>query len=113
MFEPAESLTCGLERTTDSKKQNCETVAAVHALHYCFEGLHIRAQRTSNWQLHLSTARRMLNLFAAAGHMNYARCGRLYLQLMTDLPQTQTRLHEQFMSVLGVLSDSGLPYQLT
>ena len=44
----------------------------------------IRAERTSNWQLHLTTVRRMLNLFAAAGHTNYARCGRLYLQLMAD-----------------------------
>jgi len=61
----------------------------------------IRAERTGNWQLHLTTVHRMLNLFAAAGHTNYARCGRLYLQLMADLPQTQPWLHEQFMSGYG------------
>jgi len=36
----------------------------------------------------------MLNLFAAAGHMDYARCGRLYLQLMTDFPHCHWLLLE-------------------
>ena len=39
----------------------------------------IYAERTSNWELHLSSLSKMLNLFAATGHINYAKCGRLYL----------------------------------
>ena len=45
----------------------------------------IRGERTGNWQLHLDSLSRMLKLFAASGHVNYAKCGRLYLQLMLDL----------------------------
>ena len=40
MFGPAESMTCGIEGSTGPKKQNCETVVAIHAPHYSREGLH-------------------------------------------------------------------------
>ena len=40
------------------------------------------AERTSNWELHLSSLTKMLNLFAATGHINYAKFGRLYPQNM-------------------------------
>ena len=39
---------------------------------------------------------RMLNLFAAAGHINYAKSARLYLQLMQELPQDYPWLYEMF-----------------
>jgi hypothetical protein len=42
----------------------------------------VRAERTSDWNLHLVGMSRMLNLFAATGHINYAKCARLYLQMM-------------------------------
>ena len=58
----------------------------------------IYAERTSNWELHLSSLSKMLNLFAATGHINYAKCGRLYLQNMEKLPEKQPWLHDQFMS---------------
>ena len=45
----------------------------------------IRAERTGNWSLHLHSVRNMLNLFAATGHLHYAKCARLYLQQMIDL----------------------------
>ena len=41
---------------------------------------------------------RMLNLFAATGHNNYAKSGRLYLQMMMELPHMHTWLYEQFSS---------------
>jgi hypothetical protein len=56
----------------------------------------IRAERTGAWDLHLRTVSKMLPLFAAAGHNNYAKCGRMYLQLMQDLPQTHPWLHNKF-----------------
>lgn len=40
----------------------------------------IRAERTGKWQLHLKATEDMLPLFAATGHNNYAKFGRLYLQ---------------------------------
>ena len=46
----------------------------------------IRAERTGNWCLHLVAVGKMLNLFAATGHINYAKSARLYLQVMFELP---------------------------
>ena len=48
--------------------------------------LFIRAERTGNWNLHLNAVERMLNLFVASGHIHYAKCSRLYLQMMLELP---------------------------
>jgi hypothetical protein len=56
----------------------------------------VRAERTSDWNLHLVGMSRMLNLFAATGHINYAKCARLYLQMMLHLPETHPWLPEQF-----------------
>jgi len=56
----------------------------------------LRAERTSNWKLHLSSLTEMLKLFAATGHSNYAKSGRLYLQMMIDLPEKHPWLHEKF-----------------
>jgi hypothetical protein len=56
----------------------------------------IRSDRTGNWQMHLTSIAGMLNLFAATGHTNYAKCGRLYVEMMLDLPQTNQFLHEMF-----------------
>ena len=35
----------------------------------------VRAERESDWPLHLWTVTEMLPCFFAAGHQNYARCG--------------------------------------
>ena len=56
----------------------------------------IRAERTSDWNLHLVAVSKMLNLFAASGHDHYAKCARLYLQMMMELPQTHPWLYEKF-----------------
>ena len=55
----------------------------------------LRAERTSDWSLHLLSVSQMLNLLSAAGHNNYAKCARVYLQLMADLPVTHPWLHQQ------------------
>lgn len=39
----------------------------------------------------------MLNLFAATGHINYAKSARLYLQLMRDLPTGHPWLYDCFI----------------
>ena len=48
----------------------------------------IYAERTSNWDIHLNVLSKMLNLFAATGHIKYAKSARLYLQQMNKLPET-------------------------
>ena len=56
----------------------------------------IRAERTGNWYLHLLAVEKMLNLFAATGHIHYAKSARLYLQQMRELPSTHPWLHHCF-----------------
>jgi hypothetical protein len=59
--------------------------------------LFIAAERTGNWHLHLQCVHDMLNLFACTGHNNYAKGGRLYLQLMSALPESHPWLYELFV----------------
>ena len=54
--------------------------------------------RQSNWKLHLDVVSKMLNLFAATGHINYAKSARLYLQRWESLPETHPLLHAQFIN---------------
>lgn len=56
----------------------------------------IAGERTGNWQLHLDAIFKMLNLFAATGHTNYAKSARLYLQTMRDLPSNYPDIHKKF-----------------
>ena len=42
----------------------------------------IRAERLHDWDLHLPTVVDTLPIFAAAGHGQYAKGGRLYLEMM-------------------------------
>ena len=56
----------------------------------------IYAERTADWNLHLVTVKRMLNLFAAAGRVDYAKSARLYLQSMDALPEQHPWLHQCF-----------------
>ena len=59
--------------------------------------LYVFAERSSNWNLHLYCLTKMLKLFAATGHANYAKCARFYVQEMQDLPTTNSWLHEMFL----------------
>ena len=58
--------------------------------------LYIRAERTGNWSLHLESLGRMLNIFAASGHINYAKCARLHLQDMLQLPSQYPWVDKMF-----------------
>ena len=59
--------------------------------------LFIFAERTSNWPLHLHVTSKMLNLFAATGHGNYAKSARLYLQEMSQLEHKYPWVFNNFM----------------
>ena len=54
----------------------------------------IRAERIGDWNLHLIAIGKMLNLFAATGHIDYAKSSRLYLQLMMQLPSDYPWLYQ-------------------
>ena len=56
----------------------------------------IRAERTENWDEHLAATEKMLNLYVATGHFNYAKRTRLYLQIMLRLKYEFPWLHRQF-----------------
>ena len=51
----------------------------------------IYAGRTSNWNMHL-------NLFAATGHINYAKRVRLFLRQINKLPETHLWLYNEFVN---------------
>jgi len=58
--------------------------------------LFIHAERLGSWSLHLIAVEKMLNLFAATGHIHYAKSARLYLQQMRDLPNDYPWLYKSF-----------------
>ena len=55
----------------------------------------IRAERISDWKLHLESINKMLNLFAATGRFHYTKSARLYLQTMMKLPEKYPWLYNQ------------------
>ena len=57
----------------------------------------IKAERMSNWKLHLQTAYYMLPYFAASGHSRYVKSAYVYLQIMLLLPETFPDAHRKFM----------------
>jgi len=54
----------------------------------------IRAERSGNWDLHLTSVKRMIPYFHASGHFLYAKSAHLYLQDMRKLKQTINDEHE-------------------
>ena len=58
----------------------------------------IRASRTGNWNLQLYSIRKMINLYAATGHINYAKSARIYLQFMLDLQTTHPWLYHKYLA---------------
>lgn len=56
----------------------------------------ITCERTGHWEGHLSAVGKLLNLFAASGHLNYAKSGRLYFQMMRELPDKHPWLYQKF-----------------
>ena len=58
----------------------------------------IYAGRTSNWNMHLNALSKMVNLFAATGHINYAKRVRLFLRQINKLPETHLWLYNEFVN---------------
>ena len=75
----------------------------------------VRAEQSEDWDGHLAALGKMLNIFAKTGHINYAKSGRLYLQLMIDLEKDFPWLYQQFQEkgfiLLGEPISFGLVYE--
>ena len=56
----------------------------------------IWTEQTGNWNMSRSSIGNMINLFAATGHVRYAKSTRLYLQEMWELPEKLSLVFEQF-----------------
>ena len=54
------------------------------------------AEKTCNWYLHLQAMMKMISLFAASGHRNYAKCSRLYFQEMLSVSDANPWLNKEF-----------------
>ena len=89
----------GIESYCKQKKESSRTAALwIQYIEYVdIIKEFICAERTSNWLLHLQAVAKMTNLFAATGHINYARCTRMYLQEMTELPVKHPWLYQKFL----------------
>ena len=59
--------------------------------------LFLCAEWTGNWLLHLQVVHEMLPIFAATGHMNYAKSARVYLQQMHELSTSQPLMYSKFL----------------
>ena len=91
--EIIEKLNCAFEKLMDRLGESSRT-AKFWIQYICYIDIvkyFIAAERTGNWQNHLGSTAKMLNLFAVTGHSNYAKSARLYLQMMKELP---TNHHE-------------------
>ena len=58
----------------------------------------LKAERTGDWDLYLSSLSDMLPYLAAAGHNLYGKSVRLFLQMMQELEASNPQLFEQFAS---------------
>ena len=58
--------------------------------------VYLCSDRTANWSQHLITKGKILNLFAATGHRNYAKSAGVYLQMIMNLEKEYPCLYKQF-----------------
>ena len=67
--------------------------------------------------MHLVAVEKVINLFAATGHVHYAKSSRLYLQIMLELPKDHPWLYRCFTEKVFILFieavNTGLGYGLT
>ena len=70
----------------------------------------IKAERTADWDLQLTTVAAMLPHFFAMDRQNYARWLPIYLADMNSLAAAHPRVYEEFMSGGHAVSRSSHPF---
>ena len=63
----------------------------------------LRAERTGDWSLHLSSLQEMLPYFTAAGHNLYTKTIYVYLQQMVTLQTDHPDIYALFLNGLHVV----------
>ena len=66
----------------------------------------VAADRMGSWEMHISAISACLPIFAAAGHPNYLKSARLYLQKMYALKDDNPEVHQKFQSGFHVIRRS-------
>ncbi|ELT93782.1 hypothetical protein CAPTEDRAFT_190961 [Capitella teleta] len=66
----------------------------------------LRAKRSGDWKLHLSSLSSMLPCLASSGHNLYTKSLHLYLQKMATLEEEHPCIYDQFMNGLHVVRRS-------
>ena len=74
--------------------------------------LHIRATRTSDWDLHLKTIRMMMPWFFVTDRVNYSRYLPCYWLEMINLPQTHPCTSIFFLIYIYFLKGVFFPFSL-
>ena len=64
----------------------------------------ILAERCHDWQGHLNVVAKILDIFSAAGHGQYAKFGRLYLQNTLRLPDQYPQVSKKVKTNVYVYS---------
>ena len=72
-------------RNENIRKSRTTKLLLLHVRYTSIVKCYILSERMCYWALHLHTVQKIMNLFAASGHINYARCSRLYVQEMLAL----------------------------
>ena len=57
----------------------------------------VQAERSDYWKLHIVAISTIFNLFAATGHINYAKNAHIHLQNVQNLKNTHPWVYEQFI----------------
>jgi len=70
----------------------------------------LKAERTGNWKLHLSSVAAMLPHFFAMNRQNYARYLPVYLADMQQLELTHPDVYNEFAAGNHTISHSGQPF---
>lgn len=90
--EPFATISTRVQIQLEKLEQNGPT-AKLWIQYFCMVTIakqFIEAERTGNWELHLSSIEQMLPFFHASGHFNYALSSQLYLQ---DMCQLQSKMN--------------------
>ena len=61
-------------RNGNIRKSRTAKLLLLHMQYISIVKEYVLSDRTCNWALHLHTIQKMMNLFAASGHINYAKC---------------------------------------
>ncbi|KAK3729726.1 hypothetical protein QZH41_002049 [Actinostola sp. cb2023] len=70
----------------------------------------IKAERTGNWELHISTVATMTPFFFALDRPNYARWLPVYLADMNQLESKHPKVHQEFVDGNHSISRAGQPF---